>query len=197
VFSVLIRRWVTLKGPSSNLTITSFSPEEIMANVSNAAAPSFSSAQTVQNMDTDIANRELTVDENGKVTETKVGKKGSEADVKDIENGFSLSHREFSPVTPTPPNSLIREEICFSSATLYDKGEIVDSDAEQEESEAERLGRAIITTHISAQKMHSRDLHHSGDLFDDRDAEGKEKFGGIRVMIEQVVEVEYESDNGT
>jgi hypothetical protein len=196
VFSVLIRRWVTLKGQSSNLTITSFSPEEIMVNESNAAAPSFSSSQTAQNIYAETIHRELTIDENGKVTETKGDKKASEAEAKDIENGFSLSHLELSAMSPTPPNSLIREESCFSGADLCDDSEVVHNDQEQVETEAERLGRAIITTHISAQKIHNRELNHHGDLCYDWDAEGKEKFGGIRVMIEQVVEVEYESDNG-
>jgi hypothetical protein len=199
VFSVLIRRWVTLKGPSS--AITSRSPEEAMVDGSNAAAPSFSSSQTAQNTNAEVIQRELVIDQNGKVTETKVQKASSVAEKKNIENELNLAHFEFSPTVPPPPNSLSTDEMFFPGADLSE-GEVEDHDEEREESETESLGRAIITTHISAQKMHNTDFHesfrhHPGDIFHDVDTEGKDKLGGIRVMIEQVVEVEYESDNGS
>ncbi|PMD33873.1 hypothetical protein L207DRAFT_147648 [Hyaloscypha variabilis F] len=203
VFSVLIRRWVTLKGPQS--ASTSCSPEEAMVDESSVAAPSFSSSQTAQNMHAEVSHRELVMDQNGKIIEVEVQREATAEGATDVEDELSL---QFSPTSPKPPNSLSTDKFCFSGLDLKDDGfEDEDDDEEppeqqqQQEIEAESIGRAIITTHISAQKMHDADFDgcfrlNQGDSFLDIDAAGKMKLGGIRVMIEQVVEVEYESDNG-
>jgi hypothetical protein len=145
------------------------------------------------------------MDQNGKIIEVEVHRETTAEGATDVEDELGL---EFSPTSPTPPNSLSTDKFCFSGPDLKDDGfEDEDDDEEpleqqqQQETEAESIGRAIITTHISAQKMHDADFDgcvrlNQGDSFLDIDAAGKMKLGGIRVMIEQVVEVEYESDNG-
>lgn len=190
VFLVLIRRWVTLKGPSTTST-----SRDVRVHEPTPAALSFSSSQTAQNVDFECLHQELVIDENGKFTEAEVERGFCAAGDKDIENTLSSTHLKVSPTIQTPFESLNIEEACPPSPELFDD-ENVGAD-EREESDVESLGRAIITTHISAQKMddwtlgkHSR--HHSGDILSNVDA----KFGGIRVLIEQMVEVEYESDLG-
>jgi hypothetical protein len=197
VFSTLIRGWVTLNGPSS--TNTSHPPEEAVVNESNVATPSFSTSQTTQNILAETIRRDLAIDQNGKITGIKVQRANYAVEEKDIKYELSLAQLEFFRTAPTLPNSLSLGESCFPSADLSGDEVEVD-DEEQEDSETKSLGRAIITTHISAQKMHDSDhddsfRHHPGDFFYDVDAEGMVKLGGIRVMIEQVFEVEYESDN--
>ncbi|KAE9366826.1 hypothetical protein N431DRAFT_515443 [Stipitochalara longipes BDJ] len=212
VFSVLIRRWVTLKSPSNETT--SQSPEEAMVDEPHAPTPSFSTSQIAQNIHAEMFHREFAIDHNGKITEVKVQRKSTAGKAKDVENELSLARLQFSPTSPTPPNSLSTDKISLSGTDLSVDGfgdddeeqpeqqqQQQEEEGEEEETDAERIGRAIITTHISAQKMHDADSdgafrHHAGDSFHDIDAEGKMKLGGIRVMIEQVVEVEYESDNG-
>lgn len=191
VFSTLIRGWVTLNGPPS--TKTSHPPEDAVVNESNVATPSFSSSQTTQNIHTETIRRDLAIDQNGKITETKAQRANSAVEEKHIKCELSLARLEFFRTVPTPPNSPSLDEICFPSAALSGD-EVEDDDEEQKDSETKSLGRAIITTHISAQKMHDSE-HHPGDFFYNVDAEGMVKLGGIRVMIEQVFEVEYESYN--
>jgi hypothetical protein len=196
VFSVLIRRWVTLKGPST--TITSRSPDEIRVDESNAAAaPTFSSSETAQNVDIERNQHELVLDQNGKVTQIRVERAPSDAGDKDSEIGVSSTHVEHLPTIQTPPNLLITEEAAFSDEEFCD-GEVEGVDEEREDSDVESLGRAIITTHISAQKMDNSivDKFSRNDSPEDFLYGVDAKLGGIRVMIEQVVEVEYESDLG-
>lgn len=170
-----------------------------MVNESNVAMPSFSTSQTTQNIHAETIRRDLDIDQNGKITEIKVQRASYAVEEKDIKYELSLAQLEFFRTAPTLPNSLSLGESCFPSADL--RGDEVEvDDEEQEDSETKSLGRAIITTHISAQKMHDSDhddsfRHHPGDFFYDVDAEGMVKLGGIRVMIEQVFQVEYESDN--
>jgi hypothetical protein len=170
-----------------------------VVNESNVATPSFSSSQTTQNIHAETIRRDLAIDQNGKITETKVQRANSAVEEKHIKCELSLARLKFFRTVPTPPNSPILDEICFPSAALSGD-EVEDDDEEQKDSETKSLGRAIITTHISAQKMQDSDhddslRHHPGDFFYNVDAEGMVKLGGIRVMIEQVFEVEYESYN--
>jgi hypothetical protein len=197
VFSTLIRGWVTLNGPPS--TNASHPPEDVVVNESNVATPSFSSFQTTQNIHAETIHRDLAIDQNCKITEIKVQRVNSAVEEKDIKYELSLAQLGFFQTAPTPPNSLSLGEICFPSADMSGD-EVEDDDEGQKDSETKSLGRAIITTHISAQKMHDSDhddsfRHHPGDFFYNVDAEGMVKLGGIWVMIEQVFEVEYETDN--
>lgn len=193
VFSVLTRRWVTLKGLSS--TSTSPFPEDIMVNETNAAATSFFSFETVHNIHPETDYRELVIDHNGKVTEVTRVKTSSAIKEKYNEDGFELSHAEYTSTAVIPPNSLNTDGPCFSKADWCD-------DEEHQRSETESLGRAIITTHISAQEMQDYNDNDSfrtppGDFRYDIDTENEADLGGIRVMTVQVMEIEYESDNGT
>lgn len=168
-----------------------------MVNESNAAQLSFSSSQTAQSIHAEMVRHELAGNQNGQVAEINGRKMASAVKGEDFENEPSLAPLEFSP---NPPNSLSADEISFPKAGPSDNG-FEGHDEGQEDSGTESLGRAIITTHISAQKMRDPDFdesfkQHPGDFFYDVDAEGKVELGGIRVMIEQVVEVEYESDSG-
>jgi len=176
-----------------------------MVDDSSAEVPSFSSSQTAQNTQSERVPRELAIDENGKITEVKVRRESSAMETKELENELGLD-AEFSPISPTPPNSLSTDATYFSEPNLSVDGledEVEGQEQQQEEeTEAENIGRAIITTHISAQKMHEADFdgsfrHHARDSLRGIDAEEKMKLGGIRIMVEQVVEVEYESDNGS
>ena len=68
----------------------------------------------------------------------------------------------------------------------------------KEESDVESLGRAIITTpHLQPRRSTSWTLENTLDItmeiYSPR-SRVDAKFGGIRVLIEQMVEVEYESD---
>lgn len=166
-----------------------------MVNETHAAAPSFFSSETVHNIHPETDYRELVIDHNGKVAEATMVKMSSATKEKYNEDGFEVSHAECSSKAVTPPNSLNTDGACFSRADWRD-------DEEHEWSETESLGRAIITTHISAQEMQDYNDNDSfqnpaGDFRCDIDTENEAYLEGIRVMIEQVMEVEYESDNGT
>jgi hypothetical protein len=166
-----------------------------MVNETNAVAPSFFSSETVQHIHPETDYRELVIDHNGKVTEVTMVKTSSATKEKYDEDGFELSHVECFSTAVTPPNSLNTDGACFSRADWC-------ADEEHEWSGTESLGRAIITTHISAQEMKD---YKDNDSFQnlpgyfrcDIDPENEADLEGIRVMIEQVMEVEYETDNGT
>jgi hypothetical protein len=165
-----------------------------MVNETNAAAPSFLSSETVQNIHPETDYRELVIDHNGKVAEVAMVKTSSATEEKYTEEGFELSNAECSSTAATPPNSLNIDGTCFSRADWRD-------DEEHERSETESLGRAIITTHISAQAMQDYNDNdyfrgHPGGFRHDIDVENEANLGGIRVMIEQMMEVGYELDNG-
>jgi hypothetical protein len=135
------------------------------------------------------------IDYNGKVSEVTMVKTSSATKEKYNEDGFEQSHAECSSTAVTPPNSLNTDGVCFSRADWRD-------DEEHEWSETESLGRAIITTHISAQEMKDYNDNDSlktppGVFRYDIDTEIEADLEGIRVMIEQVMEVEFESDIGT
>lgn len=105
---------------------------------------------------------ELPGDENGKVTECEASSSSSEE--KDVDGpSSSMSEATGGPTVQNPVSST---EIC--------------------EDESETTERAIITTHISAQKMHDHDI----EKFKTHEGRDQGKFGGIHVMIEQVVEFE-------
>jgi hypothetical protein len=151
---------------NSPSTTSSHSPEDIFPNEPNAAASSFSTSRTAQNMDVEQNAPELPGDGNGKVTEYEAP--SSSSGEKDAD-GPSSSMAE-ATCRPTVQNPVSGTEIC--------------------EGESETMERAIITTHISAQKMHDPDV----EKFRSREGGDQGKFGGIHVMIEQVVEVELNMD---
>jgi hypothetical protein len=176
-------------------TSTSHFPEDIMVNETNTAAPSFFSSEAAQNIHPEADYRELIIDHNGKVAEVTIVKTSSATKEKHNENGFELSYAEYSSITVTPPISLNTDGACFPGANWC-------CDEEHEWIETDSLGRATITTHISAQKMqdfNNCDSFRSlpGDFCFDIDTPKEADLRGIRVMIEQVMEVEYESDKGT
>jgi hypothetical protein len=170
-----------------------------MVNESNAAVPSFSSSQTAQSVHAEGTYPGFVVNQNGKVVEIKAQRTTPAVEEKDVKQDLSLTQLECSRTIQNPPNSLGSGEICFQGAD-WSEDEVEHDDERQEDSEIGSLGRAIITTHISAQKMYHSEQgesfrRYSEDFFYGVDAEGMAKLDGIRVMIEQVIEVEYESDS--
>jgi hypothetical protein len=144
--------------------------ENVVANESNGAASSISTFRTAQIVDAEMNAPELPADEDGKVTESKFEAPTSSTEGDDVDGrARSMSEVANLPLTyePTVHHPIPSIEIC--------------------EDESETTERAIITTHISAQKMYDFDFSPFGGQYED---DGTGKLGGIHVMIEQVVEIE-------
>lgn len=185
MFSVMVRRWVTLK--SSCSTTNLHSPQDIMVNESSIPPPPFTSSQTVHNLDAKSNTPELCVDENGKVSEIKL-KTPSPMEAKHVDPQSTSALFMLSPTDPKHPHGKT-SQIPFSSLNPNISGE-----EGEEEDNSGTTERAIITTHISAQKKYDdtelqEELKASGEKLDN---EGEGRLGGIRVVVEQVYEVEID-----
>jgi hypothetical protein len=164
---------VIFKGPPN--TTTSHSPGDVVANESNVGIQSFSTAQAAQNTGFETNLCELTVHENGKVSEAKIEAKYNTA--------ILLSK-------PANPGSLHNSLVSTSESIM--KPDIC---GEEEEDRGGPAKRAIITTHISAQNMRDpdRDGEYKNNYGEQVDNDRERKLGGIWVLVERVVEIEIDT----
>jgi len=156
--------------------ITDFSntrTENIVANELDVAASSFSTFQTPQNVDVEMHAPDLCANENGKVTESKLEEPSSSLEAK----GAYAPSSAMSEATNLRLSCDAMVQNPASSVKIC-------------EEESETTQRAIITTHISAQKMHDPDVDKFEPLGGNHEGDETGKFGGIHVMIEQVVVIE-------
>ncbi len=139
-----------------------------------------------QNMYVETNTPELIVDENGKVSEMMTETTSSSVKAEHIKT--TSGSDTLSPLN-AQPSHYRNSQILFSNSNPD-----MSDDEGEEEDRGGTAEKAIITTHISAQRMHDPEFTEEfKTLYGDRlDNEGGGKLGGIRVVIEQVFEVEID-----